>query len=253
MSKSTFRLYKDLAWLWPVWGGVEEYRAESELFARLIKQYAKTGVSSILDVGCGGGKNAFHLKGHFALTGVDISEDMLALARKLNPDCDFRLGDMRDLNLGRQFDSAFINDSITYMRTKDELLSAFQSAFRHVRSSGVVVTYPDHTKETFVQNETKVSCANAPGKPDNLDVIFIENSYDPDPTDDSYEFTLVCLIREDGRLRIEDDRHVGGVFGLDVWRQSLRTAGFRVHEEGWDEAPGPSEQRLPVFVCVKPA
>ena len=252
MSEGKFRLYRDLAWLWPMWGDAEEYRAESELFATLIKQYARIGVSNILDIGCGGGKNTFHLKRNFALTGIDVSEEMLALARDLNPDCDFRLGDMRDFQLGREFDSVFINDAITYMSTKADLLSAFLSTFRHVRPGGVVITYPDHIKETFVQNQTKVSRAKAPSKPANLDVIFIENSYDPDPDDDSYEFTLVYLIREDGRLRIEHDLHVGGVFALDVWRESLRTVGFEVHEEGWGENPGPSEQQLPVFVCVRP-
>ena len=40
MSEGSFRLYKDLAWLWPFWGDTEEYRAESELFAKLIKQNA---------------------------------------------------------------------------------------------------------------------------------------------------------------------------------------------------------------------
>lgn len=252
MSEGKFRLYKDLAWLWPLWEDAEEYRAESELFARLIKQYSRIGVSNILDIGCGGGKNAFHLKRHFALTGIDVSEEMLALARDLNPECDFRLGDMRDFDLGREFDAVFINDSITYMSTKADLLSAFQSAFRHVRPGGVVITYPEHFKETFVQNETKVSRANAPGKPDNLDVVFIENSYDPEPDDDTYEFTLVYLIRENGRLRIEHDSHTAGVFSLDVWRESLRATGFDVHEEGRGEIPGPSGQQLPIFVCVKP-
>lgn len=40
MRNNVNRLYKDLAWLWPIWEDVEEYRRESELFAGLIKQYA---------------------------------------------------------------------------------------------------------------------------------------------------------------------------------------------------------------------
>ena len=32
------RLYDDLAWLWPIWEDVEEYREEGELFAELIKR-----------------------------------------------------------------------------------------------------------------------------------------------------------------------------------------------------------------------
>ena len=36
MKNYVNRLYKDLAWLWPHWEDVEEYRKESELFAGSI-------------------------------------------------------------------------------------------------------------------------------------------------------------------------------------------------------------------------
>jgi trans-aconitate methyltransferase len=100
----TYRLYKDLAWLWPLWGDVDEYLEECEVFVRLLRERATREVRTLLDIGCGGGKNAFHLKKHFELTGVDISEAMLSNARTLNPECEFLIGDMRTLDLGREFD-----------------------------------------------------------------------------------------------------------------------------------------------------
>lgn len=243
MRKGVNRLYNDLSWLWPFWGDVEEYRRESELFARLIKQYAHIEVRSLLDMGCGGGKNAFHLKKHFEVTGIDISEPMLSLAKKLNPECTFLIEDMRKFNLNRQFDSVFINDSVTYMITKEELLNAFQSAYMHLRAGGVMITYPDHCKDTFHQNKTEVSSS----KTDTMVITFIENNYDSIPDDDTYETTFIFLIRENGELRIEHDFHVCGLFTLDVWRELLRKAGFEVHEESWGEGV----ESLPVFACVK--
>ena len=70
----------------PLWGSAEEYRQESELVAELIQEFTQIEVQSILDIGCGGGKNAFHLKQYFKLTGIDISEAMLDNAKKLNPE-----------------------------------------------------------------------------------------------------------------------------------------------------------------------
>ena len=243
MRKKTNRLYKDLAWLWPIWEDVEEYRAESELFTRLIKRHARIKVRSLLDIGCGGGKNVFHLKKHFKVTGIDKSKAMLANAKKQNPECEFYLGDMRNLNLKRQFDSVFINDAITYMTTKNDLLKVFRTAHKHLKPGGVMITYPDGCKEKFEQNETTIWKSETV----DMDITFIENQYDPNPEDDTFETTLIYLIRRNGKLRIEHDFHVCGLFTLSVWRKSLKQAGFEIHEKkGGEETEG-----LPVFACVK--
>jgi SAM-dependent methyltransferase len=199
-------------------------------------------------MGCGGGKNAFNLKGQFVVTGIDISRAMLDLAQQLNPECRFLLGDMRDCALGQGFDAVVIDDAISYMVSRADLAAVFQNAYRHLWAGGVMVVEPDFTQETFRQNCTRVTYANAKAKPDNVDVVFIENDYDPDPADDSYEGTIIYLIRESGRLRVETDHSIMGLFSLDVWRAALLEAGFEVHEE-----PSSDEQNHIIFACVKHA
>ncbi|MCU0610609.1 MAG: class I SAM-dependent methyltransferase [Candidatus Eisenbacteria bacterium] len=246
---ATPRLYDDLAWLWPLWGAAEgDYALWCAQVVRLIRQYATGSLGTILDIGCGGGKNAFNLKRHLQVTGLDLSPAMLELARALNPESEFLQGDMRSLELRRRFDCILLDDAITYMVTREDLAAAFAGAFRHLRSGGVMVVSPDETKETFQQNRTRVSYAETKAKPESIDVVFVENDYDPDPADDQFDGTLVYLIREAGRLRVETDRHVLGLFPLEVWRTTLRSAGFEVHEE----APVMPDTVQPVFVCVKP-
>ena len=80
-----------------------------------------------------------------------------------------------------------------------------------------------------------------------LDVVFVENSYDPDPADEHYEMTILYLIREHGRLRIETDHWRMGLFALGAWRRVLRDAGFDVHEGRY----GAGEDEYTVFACVK--
>jgi len=243
MRKKTNRLYSDLAWLWPLWEDVEVYRKESQLFARLIKKYTKIKVRTLLDMGCGGGKNAFHLKRHFKVTGIDISKPMLANAMKQNLNCKFHPADMRNFDLKQQFDSVFINDSITYMTTKSDLLKVFRSAYKHLKAGGVMITHPDECKERFKQNETTIWTSRT----DDMDITFIESQYDPNPKDVTFEKTLIYLIRKKGKLRIEYDFHVCGLFTLDVWRKSLKQVGFEVFEEEGGDDIG----ELPVFSCVK--
>jgi hypothetical protein len=57
---NTFRLYSDLSWLWPMWGEAEvEYAHYGAYVEEMIRQYARRPVSSLLYIGCGGGKNVF--------------------------------------------------------------------------------------------------------------------------------------------------------------------------------------------------
>ncbi len=243
------RLYSDLAWLWPMWGDpAVEYAHYCDHIVRLINQHSRRPVTSLLNIGCGGGKNAFSLKEHYQVTGLDLSPAMLELARTLNPSCEFIEGDMRSFSLGRTFDAILMDDGISYMAGRADLSAAFQAAFCHLNPGGVMVTTPDVTKETFRQNQTVVTPAINRAKPDTMDIVFIENMYDPDPMDEHYEVTMLFLIRENGRLRIEADRHTLGLFSLDIWRQVLSEVGFVAHEGKYVD----DKNEYAVFACTKP-
>ena len=183
------------------------------------------------------------LKKHFEVTGSDISADMLRLARKLNPEVEYVRGDMRTARLGRLFDAVIIADSITYMRTESDLEAAFRTAHRHLKSGGVFCTYAEQTADRFEQNKTEVSMRRR----GDAEVVFIENSFDPDPGDTTCEFTFVYIIRRGGKLMIETDRHIGGLFNLATWLRSLRRVGFRIKQRRY---PG---ENIPTFVCAKPS
>jgi SAM-dependent methyltransferase len=187
------RMYDDLAWLWPLMGqpDEEDWIAEAEEFVNAIQRYSRIQARTLLNLGCGGGKNDFTLKKHFAVAGVDISENMLANARRLNPEIEYAVGDMRTVRLGRMFDAVIIADSIDYMLTEGDLRAAFFTAFAHLKSGGVFCTYAEVTRERFQQNETECS-TYARG---DVDIAFLNNSYDPDPTETTYESTFVWLIR----------------------------------------------------------
>jgi SAM-dependent methyltransferase len=244
---NTLRLYKDLAWLWPMWGDPEEYAAYDSQVVRLIGEYARIPVRSLLNIGCGGGKNVFNLKQKYDVTGLDLSPPMLDLARELNPECEFARGDIRSFALDRTFDAVLLDDAIAYMTSRGDLRAAFTAAWRHLNPGGVMVVTPDNTKETFIQNHTVATPATAGTTPADVDVVFVENSYDPDPDDEHYEATMIYLIREGGKLRVETDRHILGLFSLQVWRETLTGAGFRVHERTYVERG----QEYITFGCLK--
>ncbi len=72
MTDNTLRLYHDLAWLWPLWEDPEDYAGCCALIQQLTRQYARIPVQTLLNMSCGGGKNAYHLKRHFTVTGNPV-------------------------------------------------------------------------------------------------------------------------------------------------------------------------------------
>lgn len=244
----TCRLYTDLAWLWPLWGdAADEYASYCGHVVGLIERHAMRPAGTLLDVGCGGGKNVFNLKGRFSVTGVDLSPTMLAQASALNPESTFVHGDMRTFRLGRTFDAVLMDDAISYMTCLADLVAAFRTAAAHLSPGGVLVATPDVTTETFRQNRTVATPATRTHRPAGLDVVFVENVYDPDPADERFETTVLYLIRDHGNLRIETDRWTMGLFPLDTWRRVLRETGLEVHEGRYEAG----EDAYTVFACVK--
>lgn len=239
-SSNQQRMYGDLAWTWPIISPPEEYEGEAERFRQMIQARSQIEVRTLLDLGCGGGHIDHTLKQYYRVTGVDMSQSMLSLARELNPKADYALGDMRSVRLGKRFDAVIIADSIDYMLTEEDLRAAFVTAFEHLRAGGVFCTYAECTLERFQQNTTLCS-THSRGE---VDIAFMHNNYDPDPADTLYESTFVYLIRRQGQLSIETDRHLGGLFKLESWLELLQDVGFEVELT--------EDEGIPHFACLKP-
>jgi hypothetical protein len=80
-----------------------------------------------------------------------------------------------------------------------------------------------------------------------MEVTVIENHYDPDQADTSSEATFIFLVRESGKLRVEQGKHTLGLFSLKTWERILQKTGFRVHKRVQRLAVGD----LDIFVCKK--
>lgn len=245
MDKVQQRLYDDLAWVWPIISPHEDYVEEVEQFVRAIQQYAHIPVESLLDLGCGGGHNDHYFQRYFKVTGIDLSEAMLTLARRLNPGVDYQVGDMRTVTVEETFDAVVIADAITYMLDEDNLQAAFANAYRCLKPGGVFCTYAEETKERFEQNSTYSSAHQGMVNDEKVEITLVENYYDPDPTDTTFEMSFVYLIRRAGALQVEIDRHEGGLFPMETWIRLMEKAGFEVHQAPF------KGQAFPLLVGVK--
>jgi SAM-dependent methyltransferase len=216
------RLYSDLAPWWPLISPPEEYTDEAA-FVRNLLDSATGPVRNILELGSGGGHNAVHLTERFSMTLVDLSPEMLAASRQLNPTCEHIAGDMRTLRLDRAFDAVFVHDAIDYMITESDLRRTVETAYAHCRPEGVAVFVPDHTTETF---EPTSGCGGTDAE-DGRGARYLEWTWDPNPNDTWVRTEYAFLLRDaDGSVQVVNEHHRTGLFNRETWLRLLSDAGF---------------------------
>jgi SAM-dependent methyltransferase len=241
-----YRLYTELAGWWPLISPPSEYAGD----AAVIEQEFATvtpPVRSLLDLGSGGGHVTRHLHQDRQVMLVDISADMLAVSRRLNPDCRHVLGDMRTIRLGRLFDAVLVHDAVDYVTSHDDLALLIGTAAAHCRPGGIAVFAPDHTAETFRPGTGAGGGHDGNGR----QASFTERTSDPDSADEwilaEYEFTLRDA---DGTVTVVPETHRLGSFRRNTWLQLLAAAGFTATVRPLS-APGRSPRVL--FVGHAPA
>ena len=235
------RLYSDLAAWWPLLSPPSHYVEEAADLLPALLEATEPPPRTLLELGCGGGSLAFHLKSRLSLTLTDRSEAMLAVSRAVNPECEHALGDMCTLDLGRTFDAVLVHDAIMYLTDAASMRAALATVARHCRPGGVAMLVPDCVKETFEPN----SDHGGEDAPDGRGLRYLEWSWDPDPSDDTFRTAYALLLRgPDGTVSVDHDVHELGLFPHAAWIGWMREAGI-----------APSSRRDPwnrdVFLGVK--
>ncbi|MDY6827472.1 MAG: class I SAM-dependent methyltransferase [Bacillota bacterium] len=203
--------YNELAWTEQILSPPDKMVGEVELYCRAIMENSAIEPVTLLHLGSGAGVYDFTFKKYFTVTGVDISEGMLEMARHLNPEVDYHQGDMRYIEMGKLFDAVVIPESIAYMATTDDLRRAVFNAYQHLNPGGVLLIVA-LLREEFRDTNFAYSGSSA-----DLQVTVFENNYLPDPKGSIYEATMIYLIRRGGELEIYSDQHVLGLFDLAEW------------------------------------
>jgi len=222
------RLYTDLATWWPLFSPPSHYVEEAAELLPLLFSAANGEPRTLLELGCGGGSLAYHLKGRLELTLTDRSEPMLAICQAVNPECEMIRGDMRTLDLGRRFDLVLIHDAIMYATDEESVRAALATAYRHCRLGGGALIVPDFVKETF---QPRTSTGGEDGT-DGRGLRYLEWIWDPVTDDTTVEVAFAFLLRgPDGTIDVDRDQHRFGLFRRAAWIQWIEETGFSVRSQ----------------------
>jgi SAM-dependent methyltransferase len=249
MTSAPPRIYNDLADWFHLLTAPVDYAEEAAFYVATLEQALGTLPRSLLELGSGGGNNAWHYKRQIeAVVLSDLSMDMLELSKRINPDLEHVPGDMRTLRLGRMFDAIFVHDAVSYLTTLQDVQAAIETAFVHCRPGGAVLFVPDHVRENFYASTDSGGHDGQDGRA----LRYLEWTYDPDPADDTYAADYVYVLHEPGQPpRAVHETHTCGLFRRADWLRMFETVGFRTARalpfEHSEVPPG----SLEVFVATR--
>lgn len=126
----------------------KDYTGETKWVASLLRKFAPNA-KTVVEIGSGTGLHASQLaRLGYHVTGVDMSEGMLAAAEERREALDpvlaerlqFEHGDARTFRLGRKFDAAIsLFHVMSYQTSNGDLAAAFESAREHLSPGGVFI------------------------------------------------------------------------------------------------------------------
>jgi SAM-dependent methyltransferase len=200
----------------------KDYQSEAETLTAAIHRTLRSGGNRLLDVACGTGRHIEYLKVDFDVEGLDISEELLELARQRNPEVLFHQADMTQFELGRQFDVVTcLFSSIGYVRTTENLVRAIGSMAQHVVPGGVVLVEPWFTPDAWHPRTVHALFIDEP----ELKIARVNTSYAEGRL--SY-FDLHYLIGTPEGTEHFVERHELGLFERDEMTAAFEAAGLDV-------------------------
>ena len=125
---------------------VPDWEGEVDFYRELVAHSPLVKTHGVLEVACGTGRITLRLaKDGIKITGVDISPEMLDIAREKSagtPDVNWVLGDMRTFEIGKKFGCVIMpGHSFQHMTTPDDQVKCLEQIKKHLVSDGVVVLH----------------------------------------------------------------------------------------------------------------
>ncbi len=131
-------LYTELSALYDeMYRQLIDYNEELAFYKNILRKYH---CKTLVEIGCGTGNlvEGF-LQAGFDYTGVDMSADMLSIARGRHTQVKFIEADMRNLTLPSLADAAIITGrTISYLVTNADVHRCFYSLYHNLEEGGII-------------------------------------------------------------------------------------------------------------------
>jgi len=217
----------------------ESYRSEVDKVVSLVKQYKESEGNKLLDIACGTGAQAEYLQKYFAVTGIDISEEMLEIARNKVREAVFIHADMCNFSLNNHYDVILnLYGSIGHAESLEHMQMSMKCVFNHLKQGGIYILTPWSTKESF--NEALVCRTKTFSLSGFCRMETVKRV-----SDDKIKIDYYHLISNNLEVTYYKHANFITLFSENEYESSIQKAGFKIIRRLQSD-----EFRMGAFICT---
>lgn len=192
------------------------------------EQYQILG-RKLLDIACGTGELSCRFaRNGFDVTAVDLSEDMLAVAKSKAEEeglsIPFYQQNMTELEGLGQFDFITIFcDSLNYLSSEEEVINTFKGVKQHLTEQGLFLfdVHSEYKMEHIFKDQTFTLVED--------DICYIWNCFEGEyPLSIEHELIFFVNDYSSGKYERVEEFHLQRTFPITRYREMLKQTGFEV-------------------------
>lgn len=215
------------------------YREEVERIIEIVNEYNPTA-KTILDIACGTGAQAKYLAERYTVTGLDLSPEMVEIAKNKVPSGQFVVADMCNFLLNTSFDVAVnLYGSIGFAEDYEAMKASLKCVHKHLNTGGVFILTPWSTKETFQDGLVAKGRSEKPNG-------FCRMESVQRVSDNKVQVQMHHLVAKNMEISYHTNESQVSLFSETEYRSAIEDAGFSLAAR-----LSTSEFRMGAFVCLK--
>jgi SAM-dependent methyltransferase len=188
----------------------------ADAFARL-----RPGARTLLDIGCGTGRHLEHFGARYAAEGLDLSPDMLRVARARCGDIPLHAADLADFALGKRYDLiTCLFGSLGFAQALPRLDTALQAMADHLEPTGLLAIEPWITDARFVPG--RIVCDVAEGADVKASRMYVTRREGRMSV-----FDIAYLVGRPGGVSRFDEHLELGLFSDEEYFAAIERAGLK--------------------------
>jgi len=217
-------MYKNFSKVYDLMMEYADYDGWKDIIEEKIEKYGETP-KTILDLGCGTGEVLIRLTPKYEMTGVDLSKEMIELAKVKTDAASFHVQDMRTFKLDQKHDVVIsLFDTINHLISLEGLKQTFQSVFDNLNEDGVYI-FDVVTRELMDEMFPGGNFIDDRGEI----MIIWEHEYDEDEEFD-YIDTTFFIKQKNGMFKKITEEYIKKIFTVDEIVNTANEVGFQVVE-----------------------
>jgi ubiquinone/menaquinone biosynthesis C-methylase UbiE len=222
------RMFTKSAPFYDVIYSFKDYQAEAQRIMEIVREHQQSAGNRLLDVACGTGRHLEFLQERYEVEGLDLSQELLVIARERTPGVLYHHTDMTNFNLGREFDIVIcLFSSIGYVQTLDNLHRTVKCMSNHLVGGGVLIIEPWFTPDSWNPGTVHANYVDEPElKIARINISCVEGRLS------LFDFHYLIGTPEGVEYFVE--RHELGLFESEEMSAAMKESGLEVayDEEG---------------------